>query len=58
MPYTESLKQLTTSDASLETLRQKAVEEGMILLRQNGIKNMLAGRTSYQEVLRVTWDQN
>ncbi len=58
MPYTEALKQLTTSDASLETLRQKAVEEGMVLLRQNGIKKMLAGHTTYQEVLRVTWDQS
>lgn len=56
MPYSESLKQLTTLDASLATLRKKAVEEGLILLRQNGIQKMLQGQTTYQEVLRVTWD--
>jgi len=56
MPYSESLKQLTTSDAGVETLRKKAVEEGLVLLRQNGIKKMLKGHTTYQEILRVTWD--
>ncbi len=56
MPYSESLKQLTNSDASLETLRKKAIEEGLILLRKNGIKRMLKGHTTYQEILRVTSD--
>ncbi|MCF6247233.1 MAG: GspE/PulE family protein [Desulfobacula sp.] len=57
MPYSESLKRLTTSEATLETIRKKAVEEGMVLLRQNGIKKMLKGETTYQEILRVSWDQ-
>ncbi|MCD4720385.1 MAG: GspE/PulE family protein [Desulfobacula sp.] len=57
MPYSESLKQLTTSNAGLETLRKKAVEEGLVLLRKNGIKRMLKGHTTYQEILRVTSDQ-
>jgi len=56
MPYSESLKQLTNSDASLETLRKKAIEEGLVLLRKNGIKRMLKGHTTYQEILRVTSD--
>lgn len=57
MPYSESLKKLTTKEATLETIRKKAVEEGLVLLRQNGIKKMLKGETTYQEILRVTWDQ-
>ncbi len=57
MPYSESLKQLTTSDASLETIKKKAVEEGLVLLHRNGIKRMLKGHTTYQEILRVTSDQ-
>ncbi|NOX34267.1 MAG: type II/IV secretion system protein [Deltaproteobacteria bacterium] len=57
MPYSESLKMLTTSNARLEELRTKAIEEGLVLLRQNGIKKMLKGQTTYQEILRVTWDQ-
>ncbi len=56
MPYSESLKQLTASDTGLEAMRKKAMEEGLVLLRQNGIKKMLNGTTTYQEVLRVTWD--
>ncbi len=57
LPYSDALKQLTTDDAGLDRLRKKAVEEGLVLLRQNGIKKMLAGQTTYQEILRVTWDQ-
>ncbi|MCP3873211.1 MAG: type II/IV secretion system protein [Desulfobacteraceae bacterium] len=57
MPYSESLKQLTSGDAGLGDLRKKAIEEGLVLLRQNGIKKMLKGYTTYQEILRVTWDQ-
>jgi general secretion pathway protein E len=57
LPFSESLKRLTSGDTSLDALRTKAIEEGMILLRQNGIKKMLDGQTTYQEILRVTWDQ-
>ncbi|MCP4720014.1 MAG: type II/IV secretion system protein, partial [Desulfobacteraceae bacterium] len=57
LPYSESLKRLTSNDASLDDLRDKAVEEGLTLLRQNGIQKMLEGQTTYQEILRVTWDQ-
>ncbi|WP_413837648.1 GspE/PulE family protein, partial [Desulfobacula sp.] len=57
MPYSDSLKMLTTQDARLEILREKALKEGLVLLRQNGIKKMLKGQTTYQEILRVTWDQ-
>ncbi len=58
MPYSESLKDLTTSEATIEKIRKKAVQEGLVLLRQNGIRKMLLGQTTYQEVLRVTWDQS
>lgn len=56
MPYSESLKILTAGDSGLDKLRKKAVEEGLILLRKNGIRKMLSGQTTYQEILRVTWD--
>jgi len=56
MPYSETLKQLTTTDTSLADLRKKAVQEGLVLLRQNGVKKMLQGHTTYQEILKVSWD--
>ncbi len=57
LPYTDELKRLSTPDGSLKALRKKAMEQGLTLLRQNGIQQMLAGETTYQEILRITWDQ-
>ncbi len=54
MPYSESLKELTRKGAGMEKLKEKALEEGLVLLRQNGIKKMLQGQTTYQEILRLT----
>jgi general secretion pathway protein E len=57
LPYTESLKKLTTADNDVETLRSRAREEGMFTLRESAIKKMLEGVTTYEDVLRVTWEQ-
>ena len=57
LPYTEPLKKMSTPDGSLKAMRNKAMEQGLVLLRQNGIKKMLQGETTYQEILRITWDQ-
>ncbi|MCG8633557.1 MAG: GspE/PulE family protein [Desulfobacterales bacterium] len=57
LPYTDAMKRMTSNDADLGELRQKAAEEGLVVLRESGIKKMLQGQTTYQEILRVTWDQ-
>jgi general secretion pathway protein E len=57
LPYTESIKKLTTADTDLHNIRTKAREEGMVTLRENAVKKLLKGVTTYQEVLRVTWEQ-
>lgn len=57
IPYTESLKKMTTSGVDLETIRNQAKAEGMVSLRENAFKKLMAGHTTYQEVLRVTWEQ-
>ncbi len=57
LPFTESLKKITTPTTDLEAIRLQAKEEGMVTLRENGIQKMMAGETTFQEVLRVTWDQ-
>lgn len=57
LPYTEPLRKLTTSHADLTNIADKANKEGMITLRQNAVKKLLEGITTYQEVLRVTWEQ-
>lgn len=57
LPYTDSLKELTTADVDISKITHKAMEEGMVSLRENAVKKLLKGITTYQEVLRVTWEQ-
>jgi general secretion pathway protein E len=54
LPYTEALREMTTADVNIESIRRKAKEEGMVSLRENAIRKMIEGITTYQEVLRVT----
>ena len=56
LPYTETLKKLTTVNTDVEQLRARAREEGMFTLRESAIKKMLEGETTHEEVLRVTWE--
>ncbi len=57
LPYTDSIRKLTTADADLQKIRLKSREEGMATLREDAIRKLLRGDTTYQEVLRVTWEQ-
>lgn len=57
LPYSDALKRLTSGDVNISAMRAKAREEGLVLLRQDGIQKMLRGVTTYQEILRITWDQ-
>jgi general secretion pathway protein E len=55
MPFTDTLKELiSTSDRNALTLKNLARAEGMTTLRENALDLMLAGKTTIQEVLRVT----
>lgn len=57
LPISEKIKQLITPQTNVEALRTVAAQEGMVTLRDNAIIKMLNGETTYQEVLRVTWEQ-
>lgn len=56
LPFTDALKQLLGSQATLEGIRAQAKAEGMITLRENAVWKLVEGVTTYQEVLRVTWN--
>ena len=56
MPYTEAIRKATTARADLHKIQMISREEGMHTLREDAIRKMLNGDTTYQEVLRVTWD--
>ncbi len=53
---TERLKRMIVEGSSSYDLKQAAISEGMLTLRRVGILNALRGKTSLQEVLRVTMD--
>lgn len=51
---TERVRRLVGNQASLEAITKVAREDGMSTLRENSIRTMLKGVTTYSEVLRVT----
>ncbi len=55
MPYSETIKKLTTAQADIQEIRKTAINEGMTTLRENAILAMLQGATTHHEVARVTW---
>jgi len=58
LPYTESIRKLTTSGVDLDAIRAQTKEDGMVSMRENALGKLLEGITTYQEVLRVTWEQH
>jgi type IV pilus assembly protein PilB len=54
MEVTEELRELILVGASALELRRKAVEEGMITLRNSGLRKVKAGLTTIEEVVRET----
>jgi type IV pilus assembly protein PilB len=54
MEISEDIRELILSGASAMELRRKSVEEGMISLRQSGLRKIQDGATSVEEVVRET----
>lgn len=57
LPFTDSMKSITTQHVELSAIQALARKEGMVILRENALKKLLEGKTTYQEVLRVTWGE-
>jgi type IV pilus assembly protein PilB len=54
LEVTEELRELILVGASGLELRRKAIDEGMITLRRSGLRKVMAGLTSVEEVVRET----
>lgn len=54
LPYTHAIRQLTTAETDHTAIIAAAAKEGLITMRDNAVKKMLNGITTYREVLRVT----
>ena len=56
-PLNERVRALIREAGSHDLMRAEALQQGMIPLRRNAMRAMLEGITTFQEVLRVTWEQ-
>jgi type IV pilus assembly protein PilB len=54
MRITDPLRELINERAPTVTLKQKAIELGMITLRQDGLRSVFDGDTTVEEVLKYT----
>jgi len=54
MEITEDVRELVLSGATAVELRRKAIEEGMVTLRQSGLHKIREGVTTIEEVVRET----
>jgi type IV pilus assembly protein PilB len=54
LKITDPLRELINERAPTVVLKQKAVELGMVTLRQDGLRSIFAGDTTIEEVLKYT----
>ncbi|MEY2572712.1 MAG: type pilus assembly protein PilB [Verrucomicrobiota bacterium] len=54
MKITDPLRAMINERAPTVTLKEKAVELGMVTLRQDGLRSIFAGDTTIEEVLKYT----
>lgn len=54
VPMTRKIRGLIFDNANEDIIRQTAIDEGMVSLRETGLIKILAGVTTIQEVLRST----
>ena len=53
MPMSEEIERLTVERASSEAVKTVALQQGMRLLRDDGLEKARAGLTSIEEIARV-----
>lgn len=58
MPITQDLKSLIDHKESIDVLRRKSIEEGMITLRVNCTELVVRGITTMEELLKVTFSMD
>jgi general secretion pathway protein E len=54
----ENIRQLILANSDSGTIKNKAREQGMVTLREDGAAKVLAGITTLSEVSRVTREEN
>ena len=55
LPVSSSLRTLIVSRAGADVIKRRAIEEGMITLKEDGIRKAREGLTTVEEVMRVAY---
>jgi type IV pilus assembly protein PilB len=50
----EALREMVTRKAPTLELKQKAIEQGMRTIREDGLRSILDGHTTLEEVIKYT----
>jgi general secretion pathway protein E len=58
LTVTEGVRQMVVKNLSSTVIRDQAVKDGMVTLRHDGIRKVLLGETSLEEVMRITSDDD
>jgi general secretion pathway protein E len=53
----EKIRPLITDRTDIEAIKRAAVADGMVVLREAAVRKMLAGETTFDEVIRVTGEK-
>jgi type IV pilus assembly protein PilB len=53
MPVTNTIKRLINSNATVDTIRETAIQEGMITMDENLKQIVICGRTSVEEMVNI-----
>ncbi len=56
LPVTHEIRNMILEHAPIDAIREKAIEQGMITLRESALHKLFQGITTAEEVLRVTKD--
>jgi len=54
LPLSQDLKRMVVEGRSVAEMKNRGLEEGMLTLRRIGVLNAMRGKTSLEEVLRIT----
>ncbi|MCL0107553.1 Flp pilus assembly complex ATPase component TadA [Peptococcaceae bacterium] len=57
MIISKDIREMIKNKNSAQQIRNKAIEEGMIILKEDGIRKALNGITTIQEVMRVAYGE-
>ena len=57
LPVTESVKALVMQSADAGAIKRVAIDQGLFTLRTDGLRKVIKGLTSFDEVIRVTQEE-